>query len=191
MAERRRTPSEEELRLWREAMRDARPLGRGRRQPKAAAPAPAPEAPPPAAAAPAVLAPALPPALPRLPRPALPPLVVGDKAGLDRRTDERLRRGRMEIDGRLDLHGMTQGEAHDALSAYVARAHREGRRVLLVITGKGKDDLTGNRGVLRSAVPRWLAEAPMRPYVLAVRQAQLHHGGAGALYVLLKRKRAP
>ncbi|HYC02902.1 MAG TPA: Smr/MutS family protein [Azospirillaceae bacterium] len=206
MARGRRPPTEEEVRLWREVMRDAAPLARARRKgalkpepPPAPPPAPAPvlAAPPP---------PSYPPPLPKPVRPApLPPLIPGERAGLDRRTDERLRRGKLEIDGRIDLHGMTQSEAHDALLAFVARAHREGRRNLLVITGKGaptyggadahrdrwgEGGLTAGRGVLRSAVPRWLAEAPMRPLVLAIRQAQQHHGGGGAFYVLLKRKRA-
>lgn len=130
-------------------------------------------------------------------RPVLPvPLVLGTPPGLDRRTDDRLRRGRMTIEGRIDLHGMVQAEAHGALNAFVHRGWREGRRCLLVITGKGNGgrgnihasgagDSSG--GVLYRAVPRWLAEAPLRPLVLAIHRAQPRDGGDGALYVLLRR----
>lgn len=93
----------------------------------------------------------------------------------------------MDIDGRLDLHGMSQAEAHDALTGFVLASHRMGRRAVLVITGKG---LYGERsGVLKSAVPRWLNEAPLRDRILAFQPAQPKDGGSGALYVLLKRRR--
>ncbi|HSK39949.1 MAG TPA: Smr/MutS family protein, partial [Arenibaculum sp.] len=126
----------------------------------------------------------------------LPSLDLAAAPGVDRRTDDRLRRGRIEIQARIDLHGLTQAQAHAALSAFVMRGWHEGRRTLLVITGKGS---TGNgdargttgrgEGVLRAAVPRWLNEAALRPLVLAIRHAQPRHGGEGALYVLLKRNR--
>ncbi|TWB21568.1 Smr/MutS family protein [Nitrospirillum bahiense] len=191
MSRQRRSPTSEEIRLWREVMRDAAPLRRGAPLPP---PPPAPVAAAPAvpAAPPLASAPAAKP-LPAAPL-AHPPLVFGARAGLDRRTDDRLRRGQLVIDGRLDLHGMTQAEAHGALNAFVARAHREGRRTLLVITGKGSGGSVHmgtdrEKGILRVAVPRWLGEAPLRPLVLAIRQAQPQHGGGGALYVLLKRQR--
>ena len=81
---------------------------------------------------------------------------------------------------------MTQDEAHRALARFVARAYDDGRRAMLVITGKGSRE---GEGVLRRAVPRWLAEPSCRGVVLAIEEAQGRHGGAGALYVLLRRKR--
>jgi DNA-nicking Smr family endonuclease len=81
---------------------------------------------------------------------------------------------------------MTQEPAHRALTRFIARAYDEGRRGLLIITGKGSADGTG---VLRQAVPRWLAEPACRAMILAVEEAQPKDGGAGALYVLLRRRR--
>jgi DNA-nicking Smr family endonuclease len=106
-------------------------------------------------------------------------------AGIDRRQAERFRRGQLPIEGRIDLHGRTQHEAHDALLHFLERAHKAGKRKLLVITGKG---LTQSKpGVLRTNVPRWLSEPAFRRMVLAIAQARPDHGGEGALYVLLKR----
>jgi DNA-nicking Smr family endonuclease len=104
-------------------------------------------------------------------------------AGVDRRTAERLRRGRYPVEDRLDLHGMTQNEAHRALSGFVATARAGGKRCVLLITGNGR--MSG--GVLKAAVPRWLAEPPLRAQVLLLAPARPPHGGAGALYVLLRR----
>ncbi|HEX7970035.1 MAG TPA: Smr/MutS family protein, partial [Stellaceae bacterium] len=102
------------------------------------------------------------------------------------RNAERLRRGELGIEARLDLHGMTQEEAHRALDDFLACAQHAGRRCVLVITGKGG---AGRGGILRSAVPRWLNEAPNRARLLAFAAAQPKHGGAGALYLLLRRRR--
>jgi DNA-nicking Smr family endonuclease len=102
-------------------------------------------------------------------------------APLDRRSAQRLKRGTAAIEARLDLHGMTQSEAHAALSRFLARAQAQERRLVLVITGKS--------GVLHGAVPRWLHEEPCRGHVLAVSRAHVPHGGEGALYVKLRRKR--
>jgi DNA-nicking Smr family endonuclease len=101
----------------------------------------------------------------------------------------------MPIEARIDLHGMTQTEAHRALDSFLARAHCDGRRCVLVITGKGlrkpaeDEGYGGETGILRSAVPRWLNEAPNRARILAFAWAQPNHGGGGALYVLLRRHR--
>lgn len=118
---------------------------------------------------------------------ALPPLAPDAAPGLDRRSAERLRRGALAIEARLDLHGMTQEEAHRALDAFLARAAQAGKRSVLVITGKGGRG--SGAGVLRAAVPRWLNEAPNRARILAFAPAQPQHGGTGALYLLLKRRR--
>jgi DNA-nicking Smr family endonuclease len=143
------------------------------------------------ASSPASALPGLVPSIPdrRLPLPALDPAA---SPGLDRRTDDRLRRGRVSIDGRVDLHGMTQSQAHAALHSFILRGWHEQRRYLLVITGKGSAarGFGGQgTGVLRQAVPRWLNEMPLRPLVIAVHRAHPRDGGDGALYVLLKRRR--
>jgi DNA-nicking Smr family endonuclease len=108
-------------------------------------------------------------------------------AGLDRATAERLRRGLRPIEARLDLHGMTQAEAHQALTEFVRTSSQAGRRCLLVTTGRGFGQ--ERPGILRNAVPRWLDAAGLRRQVLAVAAAQPRHGGAGAFYVLLRRRR--
>jgi DNA-nicking Smr family endonuclease len=121
-----------------------------------------------------------------LPAPAshdLPPLAVDRFAGIDRATAERLKRGRLPVEARLDLHGMTQDEAHRALARFIAAARGSGKRCVLVITGRG----AAGGGVLRSAVPRWLDEPGFRPHLLAIATAQPQDGGAGALYVMLRR----
>lgn len=94
----------------------------------------------------------------------------------------------MAIDRRLDLHGMTEAAAHAALDRFVRHAWHEGVRVLLVITGKGSVREGG--GVLRRNLPRWLAAGENAPRVLRIEQAQLRHGGQGAYYVLLRRRRS-
>ena len=113
----------------------------------------------------------------------LPPLVVDRFAGIDRASAERLKRGRHKVEARLDLHGMTQDEAHRALLAFIRAARTAGNRCVLVITGHGR--IGG--GVLKSAVPRWLDEPAFRPHLLAVATAQPRDGGGGALYVMLRR----
>jgi DNA-nicking Smr family endonuclease len=120
---------------------------------------------------------------PVLPRKPPPPL--DHFAGIDRATAERLRRGQRDIETRLDLHGMTQAEAHRALQGFVAGSRAAGRRCVLVITGHGR--MSG--GILKSAVPRWLHEPDLRRHVLAIAPARPQHGGSGALYVLLKKER--
>ena len=122
-----------------------------------------------------------PPVQPTVP-PRTPDLAVGVSPGVDKRTADRLRRGKLTIDARLDLHGHTQESAHRALYAFIDGAYAAGRRCVLVVTGKGK-------GILQSGVPRWLNEAPMRQKILSFHYAQQKDGGTGALYVLLRRKR--
>lgn len=139
------------------------------------------------------------PVAPQKPRAAPPPapppapkqraLEAGKAVDLDRRTAERLKRGQLPIEARLDLHGMTQEDAHAALARFVGASRAMGRRCVLVITGKGRPNAEGG-GVLKQSVPRWLNEPSLRAQVLAFAAAQPQHGGAGALYVLLKRVRA-
>ena len=103
----------------------------------------------------------------------------------DRRTVQRLKRGMMPIDGRLDLHGLTQKEAHERLASFIAIKQRQGARCVLVITGRG----IRYGGILKHMTPRWLDEPPNRERVLTYSDAQIKHGGDGALYVLLRRRR--
>jgi DNA-nicking Smr family endonuclease len=159
-----------DLALWEQAMRDVAPL----------APRPAAPKPPPSPARKAIARPASPPG------PAhhdLPPLTLDRFAGIDRASSERLKRGRLPIEARLDLHGLTQAEAHRALAGFIRIARAGGKRCVLVITGRG----AVGAGVLREAVPRWLAEPEFRPHLLALATAQPLDGGAGALYVMLRR----
>ncbi|KAA0575615.1 Smr/MutS family protein [Azospirillum sp. Sh1] len=185
---RRRLPTPDERRLWRLAMRDAEPMpGRAiEAEPEPVTtmaelveePVATSLAPPPTARRH--------PSPPGPARPSHPPLTPGSTANIDRRTGDRFRRGELEIDGRIDLHGMTQAQAHNALAAFVHRAWNEGRRCVLVITGKGS---FGGLGVLRQATPRWLSDPALRPMVLAIQPARPKDGGDGALYVLIKRRR--
>jgi len=180
---RSRPPTADEAALFARAVGGARPLpGRPPLPPLAAAPMP------PAAAARPQAAPAAPPPAAAVPAPA--------EAGLDRRTAERLRRGRLPIEARLDLHGLHQRAAFQRLASFVLEGHAAGRRCLLVVTGKGAAAgfaagaaERAERGILRRNVPRWLAEPGLAEKVLAIRPARLEHGGDGALYVLLRRRR--
>ena len=113
---------------------------------------------------------------------------------VDRRAMQQMRRGRLRPEVRIDLHGMTQAQALPALTGFVMRALADDRRMILVITGKGRDrDETGpipvRRGVLRHNVPGWLRAGPMAGQVLDVLPAHQSHGGEGAFYVYLRRRR--
>ena|ERR1700722_15001345 len=107
------------------------------------------------------------------------------KAVFDRATERRYRSGDITIDARIDLHGMTQAEAHAALEKFIAAQVKVGAKNLLVITGKGK----GNQGVLRVNLPNWLANLPETASILGLRPAAPRHGGNGAFYAILKRKK--
>jgi DNA-nicking Smr family endonuclease len=184
----RRPISDEERALWQMIANTATPLKRRRKpEPK---PAPAPSIEKPAAKAARPKAGSAPPKpLPPIAPPATRPheLSHGVAVGIDKRQAERFRRGKTPIEGRIDLHGRTQQEAHDDLHHFVARAHAAGKRMVLVITGKG---ITASKsGVLRENVPRWLNEPGLRRHVLAFDYAEPQHGGEGALYVLLKRRK--
>jgi DNA-nicking Smr family endonuclease len=116
---------------------------------------------------------------------ATPPL-----ATIDRRTKQKIARGRHEIDARIDLHGHTQQEAHAALLRFLRSAQGKGGKVVLVITGKGVRGEHGReRGVLRRQVPLWLALPEFRDLVVGFDEAALGHGGEGALYVRLRKGR--
>jgi DNA-nicking Smr family endonuclease len=99
---------------------------------------------------------------------------------------DKIARGRVSIGGRVDLHGMTQSEAHNLLLAFLRTAHDRDMRYVLVITGKGSS--SGGDGVLKRSVPDWLATGPFRLLVSGYDEAARHHGGGGALYVRMRRK---
>ena len=164
----RRAATEAERALWGAAMRDLRRLDPARVVPvfpslPVPVPVPEPVAPP--------------------PRPASP--VRAMPGGVDGATVERLKRGQIAIEGRIDLHGMDQRAAFAALMGFIETSSRAGRRAVLVITGKGAI----GEGVLRRSVPGWLSASPLGGRILTIQPAHTRHGGDGAFYVLLRRKR--
>ncbi|MDI1342798.1 MAG: Smr/MutS family protein [Pseudolabrys sp.] len=125
------------------------------------------------------------PAAPVKPAPAIEPL--------GRRMRRSLARGKEGIDARIDLHGLTQAQAHDALLRFLRTASARDARLVLVITGKGKrgdGDGERERGVLRRQVPQWLSQPEFRDVVIGFEDAHIAHGGEGALYVRVRRSRA-
>lgn len=131
-----------------------------------------------------------------------PSLEIGKIGDTDRRTAQRLKRGKLDVDARLDLHGCTLLQAHDRLLEFLRVSQFTGARCVLVVTGKGRRKSVSKRsnnhafdqaaetqpGKLRMSVPMWLNEAPFRPLVLSVSYAVQKDGGEGALYVLLRKK---
>jgi DNA-nicking Smr family endonuclease len=176
----RRKLSEDERRLWSNITRSVAPL---RRKP---APLDRPQP-----TAPAAKSKPLPAARARTAAGIAAPAPAPQLESLDRRTRQRLARGTVEIDGRLDLHGMIQSEAHLALLRFLRRAQAEGSRFVLVITGKGTRAGAdwSERGVLKRQVPLWLKLPEFRPYVSGFEDAHVGHGGEGALYVRVRRAR--
>lgn len=164
---RTRTVSAEEAKLWRTAMRNVTPYRSG---------------PPPPEEPPAVIASPQPEPAPILKPP--PPAPASRPNGIDRQTYRQLAKGERTVEAVIDLHGMTLQAAHAALRRFVELQAGTGKRCLLVITGKGGPDRPSK---LRQEVPLWLET--WSPPVLAVTSAQPKHGGAGALYVLLQRRR--
>ena len=163
--------------LWERVARTVAPLKPQKKLPAApgegvAGSAPRGEAAPDAARPPEAKAAATKAARP-LPRPA---------PELDRNLRRKLARGTEAIEGRIDLHGMTQEEAHGALARFIGASHVSGRKVVLVITGKGRD----GDGILRRAVPLWLTGRDLSRFVVSFGPAHASHGGNGALYVRLR-----
>ena len=170
---RRRVLSQDERVLWGSVTRSIAPLRAG------AEPEPEAEMADATRPAPAKRAPAPEPA-----KPAPPPLVP-----LGRRLRTQVARGKQAIDARLDLHGLTQAQAHSALLHFLRTAGARGARLVLVITGKGARG-DGERGVLKRQVPQWLALPEFRALVIGFEDAHVAHGGEGALYVRLRRMRS-
>jgi DNA-nicking Smr family endonuclease len=186
---RKRVLSEEESVLWESVAKQAKPLRKRTRVTKAEIVVTAEPAPPAVrgSARRRSNESALPPSQPaKMDRPPAPPPL----APLGRRERTHLSRGRIEIDARLDLHGMTQARAHRALLHFLQRASGDGLRFVLVVTGKGSTmGPDSERGVLRRQVPEWLSLPEFRTLVVGFEQAHIGHGGAGALYVRVRRGR--
>jgi len=106
--------------------------------------------------------------------------------GLDRRTQTRLRRGKVNIEARLDLHGLDKVAAFGALHRFLEHAYTGGKKTVLVITGKGLRK-SGEVGALRQAVPQWLNTEKVRRWVHAFDHASPRDGGEGALYIVMRR----
>ena len=177
----RRRLSDEEQALWSGVARSVKPLRPKKAKAKTATAAPG-----------SIEATPSPPRLAKRDQPAAPlsPKKPPPLAPFDRRGKKRVARGRDAIDARIDLHGMTQSEAHLALSHFVRNAQSNGARLVLVVTGKGSRTLRDGereRGVLRRQVPLWLALPEFRPFIVGFDEAHVAHGGEGALYVRLRR----
>jgi DNA-nicking Smr family endonuclease len=184
---RSRRLSDDEKKLWSAVARSVRPLKvrPATEEPILAEPDRSPEPPVPPKARTVVPA-------PPASKPAAPPAPVP----LGRRMRQRIGRGTEPIDRRIDLHGMTQGQAYEALAGFLRAAQASGAKLVLVITGKGiaasvraDRDPFAERGVLKRQVPLWLKQAEFRDFVLGFEGAGIGHGGEGALYVRLRRGR--
>ncbi|MFZ2067741.1 MAG: Smr/MutS family protein [Xanthobacteraceae bacterium] len=177
---RRRQLSDEEQALWSGFVRSIKPLHRAKNAAK-----------PPASENSSAPKPVKVPDIRSRPQPAKsPPL-----APLGRRLKQRVARGREPIEARIDLHGMTQAQAHTALLVFLEHSQADGARTVLVVTGKGagasaREGETG-RGVLKRQVPMWLSLPEFRAFVLGFEDAHIGHGGEGALYVRVRRSRSP
>ena len=185
---RRRHLSDEDRALWSGFARSVTPLRRsGKSAASSAAPSDAPAVPQSDAGKGARLI------KPRAiaPRDTPAPAKAPPLAPLGRRLKQRVARGREPIDARIDLHGLTQTQAHAALLRFLRRAQADGSKLALVVTGKGsgRGDAANERGVLRRQVPLWLALPEFRPLVVGFEDAHVGHGGQGALYVRLRRRR--
>jgi DNA-nicking Smr family endonuclease len=178
----RRALSADEHALWSQVTQSIAPLRKAPLLREAD-----PEEPPPDRVKPTASPPPSPVPVPRAPPPPRAPAL----APFDRRLKQRLARGREAIDGTIDLHGLTQAQAHAALVRFLRAARAGDARMVLVITGKGarNEDFAAERGVLRRQVPLWLNSNELRDYVIGFDAAHAAHGGDGALYVRVRRKR--
>lgn len=179
----RRKLTQEEIDLWHKVVAKAEPLDPTERREAVPLPKPKPVKKPVPRATPQ---PKTAEAKPREPiKPAI---------SMDRKAYGRMKRGKLVPEGRIDLHGMTLDQAHPALIRFVLNAQASGKRLVLVITGKGKQSedtgpIPRPRGILKRQVPHWLEIPPLAQAVLQVTPAHIRHGGDGALYVYLKRGR--
>jgi len=196
MPRKRRFPRPDELELWKRVADTTTPISGRVQELLAAEPPPDNHLPPAPDVARKPIAPfsigsradSSPPSV--FPPPS-PPFV---QVRMDPRKFAKLRKGKIEPEARIDLHGMTLAQAHPALTGFVLRARADGRRLVLVITGKGRhaldhDPVPGPVGVLKRNVPQWLQSGQLQPIVQQVLEAHTRHGGSGALYVYLRRDR--
>ncbi|MGE4193258.1 MAG: Smr/MutS family protein [Pseudodesulfovibrio sp.] len=114
--------------------------------------------------------------------------MYGYVRGLDIKTFQQLKNGSLSVAGHLDLHGMTSDQARDSLLFFIRESYLQGHRCVLVVTGRGKNS-PGGQPILRTETEAWLTKEPLRRVVLAFCTAQPKDGGAGALYVLLRRQK--
>ena len=187
---RRRTLRPEEAELWEAVARTARPMHpRIPRAPEADPPPAAPPEPPPRSLLAAFSVGEKAAAAPRAH--VLVPVLSDAPLRMDAKTHARMTRGKLAPEARLDLHGMTLAEAHPELIRFLLNAQSAGLRLVLVITGKGKqvyEPVPRPIGALRHQVPHWLRLPPLSHVVQQVSEAHLKHGGGGALYVYLRRR---
>ncbi len=182
--QRLRRLSDEEIALWTEVARSvARRRGAALPTPSNPVKPTPPPAPPPSAT--------IEPAAARPTKPSAPPL-----APIERRLKRDLSRGRAAIDAALDLHGLNQADAHQALRGFLRQSQAQGARLVIIVTGKGgsAEEWSGwpnERGVLKRVTPQWLREPDLRSVVLGFEEAGRAHGGSGALYVRLRRLQVP
>lgn len=172
----------EELALWRHATVDVKSSRR-----MDASHSPAVETPP------SPTNPGLPANSTEIAAKTIPTRPLAPLAPLEKRLKRRLSSGKAQVDGVIDLHGLTQAQAHRALNNFLWRSAEDGAKLVLVITGKGlpgvaEDHHMGERGVLRRHAPHWLRAPELRSIVLTVEEAARPHGGSGALYVRLRRR---
>lgn len=193
MARRRLTP--EEIDLWHRVVDRAERLHPDQKS----QPRPLPKPKPTRAVTPRIEVPELgAKAKPRLPhhdlQPSLHDHLAKAPVQMDQKAFGRMKRGKLVPEGRIDLHGMTLDRAYPALTRFILTAQASGKRLVLVITGKGKADdgygpIPVRHGILKHQVPQWLATPPLAQAVLQVSPAHIKHGGSGALYVYLRRGR--
>jgi DNA-nicking Smr family endonuclease len=131
-----------------------------------------------------------------MPAPAMHKTAAAGPGGVNGGTRERLRRGLVEPDARIDLHGMPEAAAHRALHVFLHAAHVRGLGLVLVVTGKGNPRkvegvpwLASPHGLLKQMVPRWLNQPGPAALIAHVQAAHARHGGGGALYVYLRKRR--
>jgi len=178
-------PPVPDFHLWENVTETVLPL-KPRRRMQPAAPLPLPPAVSPPPRAPRIVAM---PSYQSAQTPGAPPV-----GAIEPKLRKKLGRGRVGIDGTLDLHGMRQDEAYGALRRYLTARSARGDRTILVITGKGLKKVNGDptqiveRGVLRTMLPIWLSSPDLAPLVSGWDQSAQSHGGEGAWYVRLRRQ---
>lgn len=183
MPRRRLTP--EEIDLWHKVIDKTERLNPAAQAPAKPLPKPKPTKGPVGRKQP-VLKPAV------TPSPSLRP--KANALNMDRKAFGRMTRGKLEPEAKIDLHGMTLERAHPALTRFILRSQAAGKRLVLVITGKGLADHDGRlfptpRGILKRQVPHWLETPPLAQAVLQTTPAHIRHGGEGAIYVYLRKPR--